>query len=172
MHRQGTTLDELSRITGHPQQYVRSYLTLVERGEDRLIRGLEQGLFPLEFAMKVAVSPDAAVQHILIDAYDKKFITAKHVDLVRKILMERIRKGGESPRRNGRETVTADTLRRDIANLTREKERWVKEVEGRETRLFRLMSMLQGLQQDEAFLGLLRKHGLDQMPALQGTYGG
>lgn len=170
MHRQGTSLDELARITGHPTHYVRSYLTLVERGEERLIRGLERGLFPLEFAMKVAVSPDAAIQHILIDAFDQKFITARHVDVVRKLLMERMKKGSESPRRS--EAVTADTLRRDIANLTREKERWVKEVEGRETRLFRLMTMIQGLQQDEVFLGLLRKHGLDQMPALQGNYGG
>lgn len=171
MHRQGTSLEELSRITGHPTHYVRSYLTLVERGEERLIRGLERGLFPLEFAMKVAVSPDAAIQHILIDAYDQKFITARHVDMVRKLLTERMKKGGETSRRGSRETVTAETLRRDISNLTREKERWVKEVEGRETRLIRLMGLIQGVLEDEALLGLLRKHGLDQMPTLQGSYG-
>jgi len=172
MHRQGATLDDLARITGHSTQYVRSYLTLVERGEERLIKGLEQGLFPLEFAMKVATSSDAAIQHILIDAFDQKLITAKHVDVVRNLLMDRMRQGETSgTKRAQREAITADTLRRDITNLTREKERWVKEVEGRETRLFRLMSTLQRLHADESFRGVLLKHRLGDLPTLQGNYG-
>ncbi len=171
MHRQGSSLTDLSRITGHSTQYVRSYLTLVERGEERLIKGLEQGLFPLEFAMKVATSPDAAIQHILIDAFDQKLITAKHVDVVRNLLMDRMRQGDAGGKRSQREAVTADTLRRDIANLTREKERWVKEVEGRETRLFRLMSALQRLHADDTIRSLLQKHRLGEMPTLQGNYG-
>ena len=174
MHQKGASDDELARITGHSAQYVRSYLTLVQRGEERLIKGVEQGLFPLDFASKVANSPDGAIQHILMDAYDQKFITAKHVDLVRKILMDRMRQGAEQESGTKRlkpEVVTADTLKRDIANITREKERWVKEVEGRETRLFRLLGILQKLYGDEAFRALLQKHQLGEMPILQGTYG-
>lgn len=174
MRQQGTTLDELARITGHSAHYIRSYLILIERGEERLIKGLERGLFPLDFAMKVATSPDGAIQHILIDAYDQKLITAKHVDIVRNLLIDRMRQGaaeGAGGKRLNREAVTADTLRRDITNLTREKERWVKEVEGRETRLFRLMSAMQQLYADATFLPLLQKHRLGDMPTLQGTYG-
>ena len=174
MHEKGASAEELSRITGHSAQYVRGYLTLVQRGEERLIKGVESGLFPLEFATKVATSPDGAIQHILMDAYDQKFITAKHVDVVRNILIDRLRQGGAlgpGTRRSQREEVTADTLRQDIANITREKERWVKEVEGRETRLFRLMGVLQRLYGDGTFHALLQKHQLGNLPALQGTYG-
>lgn len=173
MHQQGSSLEELSRITGHATHYIRSYLTLVERGEERLIKGLEQGLFPLEFAMKVATSPDTAIQHVLIDAFDQKMITAKHVDVVRNLLMDRMRQGApnDTTQPQLREAVTTETLKRDIANLTREKERWVKEVEGRETRLFRLMSALQRLHADDRFRPLLQKHRLGDLPSLQGTYG-
>lgn len=174
MHQQGASAEELSRITGHTAQYVRSYLTLVQRGEERLIKGVEQGLFPLEFATKVATSPDGAIQHILMDAYDQKFITAKHVDVVRNILIDRMRQGsntGTAAKKTARSAVTVDSLRQEIANITREKERWVKEVEGRETRLFRLIGTLQQLHADEAFQTLLMKHELGTLPALQGTYG-
>lgn len=174
MHEKGASAEELSRITGHSTHYVRGYLTLVQRGEERLIKGVELGLFPLEFATKVATSPDGAIQHILMDAYDQKFITAKHVDVVRNILIDRLRQGsalGPGTRRSQREEVTADTLRQEIANITREKERWVKEVEGRETRLFRLMGVLQRLYGDGTFHALLQKHQLGNLPALQGTYG-
>ncbi len=44
-------------------------------------------------------------------------------------------------------------------------------VEGRETRLFRLMSTLQRLHADESFHAILHKHRLGDLPSLQGNYG-
>ena len=175
MHEKGASIAELERITGHSAQYIRGYINLVRRGEERLIKGVEMKLFPLDFAMRVAESPDSAVQHVLMDAFDKKFITAKHVDSVRKILIERTNFGkamkppaDQKPSRDG---YGVDDLKRDIQRITTEKEKFAFAVENKETRVVRLFQGLVRIRGDAALVELLRQHALDVMPTLKGTYG-
>lgn len=177
MHDKGAQIADLERITGQTGQYIKGYINLVRRGEERLIKGVETGLFPLDFAMRVAESSDGAVQHVLMDAFDKKFITAKHVDSVRKILMERTKHGkglkdnAEQPS-GMRDGYTVDDLKRDIQRITREKEKFVYAVESKETRLVRLHEGLKRIRADEMVMSLLRNCRLESLPALEGAYGG
>jgi len=174
MHRQGSSIADLERITGFSGQYVRSYLLLVQQGEERLIKGVEQGIFTLDFAMRVSESPDGAIQHVLMDAFDKKMITARHVDDVRKILIDRSRQGsklkGGTNKSSSRQAYSVDDLKRDIARLTKEKEQFVTEAQSRETRLFVLVEALRRLRSAPDFRELLQRHRLDQIPDLQGKY--
>jgi ParB family chromosome partitioning protein len=177
MYDKGTQIADLERITGQTAQYIKGYINLVRGGEERLIKGVETGLFPLDFAMRVAESSDGAVQHVLMDAFDKKFITAKHVDSVRKILVERTRHGKGLKASNDqpagmREGYTVDDLKRDIQRITREKEKFVYAVESKETRLVRLHEGLKRIRGDEIIMNLLRHRKLDGLPSLEGTYGG
>jgi ParB family chromosome partitioning protein len=176
MHEKGASISELEKITGHPWSYVRAYLTLVQRGEERLIKGVEQGVFTLEFAMKVADSGDGAIQHVLMNAFDAKLITARHVESVRKVLTARMQQGiaiknGIGKTLSSRESYSVEDLKRDIAKLTKEKEKFVEEANSRETRLFKLAEVTRILRTNPDFLELLRRHKLDQLPALQGKYG-
>lgn len=175
MHQQGASIQELQRITGHPPQYIRNYLRLVEQGEGRLLAGVERGVFTLEFAMKVAETPDGAIQHVLMDAFDRKLITARHVDAVRRILTARSRStqhaAAGSPKSPQRPAYSVDDLKRDIARLTREHEKFVHEAEHKETRVIALVEALRRLGGDITFCTLLQRHQLERIPTLAGTYG-
>ena len=173
MKERGTSIEEIMRITGQPKNYVYRYINLVKRGEERLIRGVERGLFSLDFAMRVAESPDSSVQHILMDAYDKKMLNCKQVELVRRIIVERSRYGKKLNRNRTATTDKAYTLKQlqnDITRITRDKERFVHQAEIKETRLIRMLSAVRRQRDDQAFLELLRTHKLDTTPKLQGSY--
>jgi ParB family transcriptional regulator, chromosome partitioning protein len=175
MHRKGSPMSDMERITGHSAAYIRSYIRLVDQGEDRLIKGVEQGIFTLEFAMKVAESKDGAIQHLLMDAFDQKLITARQVEAVRKILMARSRQGAslvkKSAASESRQDYTLTDLKRDITRLTKEKETFINGVEGKETRLFSLLEALRRVRASETILVLLKRHGFERLPELQGKYG-
>lgn len=176
MHNRGATITELQRITGHSASYVARYINLINRGEERLIRGVEQGVFTLDFAMRVAESPDAGFQHILMDAYDKKLITSRHVEMVRKILLKRQREGKDLSARKRRSpnplTYSVDDLKRDIDRLTTEKEQAVQATEHKETRLMSLLQTLRFLHEQPPLLALLQEYELAAFPALEGSYCG
>lgn len=177
MHERGADSATLERITGQQAHYINRYINLVKKGEDRLIKGVEQGLFPLDFAMRVAETPDAAIQHVLMDAFDRKLITAKHVESVRRILQDRTRHGkelkpGSARRQTGERRMSADDLRRDMARITKEREGFVFAVENKEARLTRLLVTLRDLQADAVFVALSRRADLGDLPTLEGTYGG
>jgi ParB family transcriptional regulator, chromosome partitioning protein len=176
MHERGTSIADLQRITGQSGSYIARYINLMKKGEERLIRGVEQNLFSLDFAMRVAESPDAKFQHILMDAYDKKIVTSKHVELVRKILLERQRQGKNFSSGKKRSpnplTYSVDDLKRDIDRLTIEKEQAVQATEYKETRLVSLLQVLRFLHEQGPVMDLLRQCQLDTLPALEGTYNG
>lgn len=175
MSKQGTSIQEMERITGKSSTYVRSYIRLVEQGEERLIKGVEQGVFTLEFAMKVAECPEGAIQHLLMDAFDKKLITAKQVDFVRKILEDRNRLGGSLSGGNTRKTTrtaySVDDLKRDITKITKEREMFTHEVEAKQTRLIRLSEALKKVRADPKVMEVLGHHKLAILPDLQGRHG-
>lgn len=173
MRERGESAEAISRITGQPRNYVYRYVNLVKRGEERLIRGVEQGLFPVEFALRVAESPDSSVQHILMDAFDKKVITCSQVELVRRVIVDRSRYGKKIDRRKNQPTekkYTLTQLQSDIAKITRDKERFVHQAEIKETRLIRLLSAVRRHFDDDDFKTLLKRSGLSNMPKLQGNY--
>jgi len=61
-------------------------------------------------------------------------------------------------------------LTSDIANATHTKDSYVREAQGKETRLFMLLDGIATLGQDAALMELLRAEGLGQRPELAGTY--
>ncbi|MBA3936251.1 MAG: ParB N-terminal domain-containing protein [Planctomycetes bacterium] len=175
MVRQGTPMADMERITGHPPQYIRSYVRLVEQGEDRLIKGVESGVFTIEFAMRVAESPEGAIQHLLMDAFDRKLITAKQVEVVRRLLAARTKNGvkpvaGAAPVEDSK-PYTVEDLKKEIGQLTRDKERFSQEAESKQTRLIALVESLRRIRTDEQMMALLRQHRLDRVPDLRDSHG-
>ncbi len=65
LYDEGWSFSQLSGITCKSEHYVRDYIRLIEQGEERLIHGVEQGVFPIRFATQVASTEDSALQNIL-----------------------------------------------------------------------------------------------------------
>ena len=56
LHDEGWDYAHIGKLCCRSPEYVRQYIGLVKQGEDRLIQGVEQGVFPISFAMLVAQS--------------------------------------------------------------------------------------------------------------------
>lgn len=161
---------ELSAITGKTEEYIRNYVRLIEQGEERLVKGVEDGVFSLNFAMNVAQSNDRSIQHLLMDAFDSGIVNSNNLPRVRKIIEDRLEKGKTLGSRRSNTTYTVDKLKRDIRKITREKEAFVYEAGQRENRLMRILVALQRLRKDGSFLAMLKTAGLAEPPQLKGQY--
>lgn len=166
----GLSWKELAAITGKTQNYIQKYIRLVEQGEERLIKGVEDGVFTLGFALMVAQSHDRSIQHLLMDAFDNGVVTTANLPRVRRIIEDRIEKGKQLGSKKPSAPYTVGRLKRDIRKITREKEVFVYEVGQRENRLMRILVTVQRLKQDCVFLDLLQAAGLAEGPQLKGDY--
>ncbi len=170
MHDHGMPWNELCSITGKTQTYLKDYIQLIEQGEERLIKGVEDGVVSLNMAMRVAQSPDRSIQHLLMDAFDGGVVTPANLPRVRKIIDDRITKGKELGSKKPTPPYSVDGLKRDIHKITREKQAFVYEAGQRENRLMQILTTLQRLKEDSEFVAILGKAALANTPALKGNY--
>jgi len=172
LHDEGWTYDQIAPVACRSVEYVRHFIQLVENGEDRLIRGVEQGVFPISFAVMVAGSEDTAIQNVLMDAFDRGIVNCENFAKARTIIRLRMDPRHRKSGHNGAASYTVATLKGDIAQATQAKESYVREAQEKETRLFALLDGLNALWSDTALLDLLRTEGLGTRPELAGTYEG
>lgn len=170
MHDYGMGWEQLAAITGKSQKYIQDYIRLVERGEERLVKGVEDGVFPLSFAMSVAESEDRSIQHLLMDAFDSGVVNSGNLARVRRIIEDRLEKGKELNSKKAAAPYTVEKLKSDIRSMTKQKESFVFEAGQRESRLMRILVTLKDLRQDSAFVKLLAAEGLGDSPELKGQY--
>jgi ParB family transcriptional regulator, chromosome partitioning protein len=170
LHDEGWDFERIARIACRKPEYIEQYIRLVENGEERLIQGVEQEVFPITFAILVAQSEDASIQNVLMDAFDQKIVNGQNFAKARAIINARAerRKRKGNAARNGDYTVAA--LTQDITNATQEKDSYVREAQAKESRLFVLLDGLEMLWHDVALAQLVEAEGLGQRPALAGTY--
>ena len=170
LHDEGWAYEQIAQVACRTPEYIRQYIQLVEKGEERLIQGVEQKVFPMSFALLVASSDDAAIQNVLMDAFDRGIVNCQNFARARAIINSRL---DRRKRRNGQgkpADCTVATLTSDIANTTQTKESYVREAQDKETRLFALLDGLATLWKDTALLDLLQAEGLHERPELAGTY--
>jgi ParB family chromosome partitioning protein len=170
MHDYGMTWQQLMAITGKSLKYIQEYIKLVEQGEERLVKGVEDGVFPLVFAMDVAQSADRSIQHLLMDAFDSGIVNSNNLSRVRKIIEDRLEKGKELGTKKPAAPYTVEKLKTDIRNMTKQKEAFVFEAGQRESRLMQILMALKQLRRDETFAKLLSAEKLTEIPELKGQY--
>jgi ParB family chromosome partitioning protein len=172
LHDEGWTYEQIAQVACRTVEYIRQYIQLVEKGEERLIQGVEQEVFSMSFAVLVASSEDAAIQNVLMDAFDRGIVNCQNFARARGIINSRMDTRRRNDGDNGSTDYTVATLTSDIANTTQVKESYVREAQDKEARLFALLDGLATLWQDTALLDLLRVEGLSERPELAGAYNG
>ncbi len=168
LHDEGWDYDRIAKIACRSAEYIRQYIRLVENGEDRLIQGVEQDVFPISFAVLVAQADDSTIQNVLMDAFDQGIVNSNNFARARAIISARLdgrrRKGAEP------EEYTVATLTQDIASATEAKDLFAREAQGKECRLYMLLDGLEALWNDQDFLQLLSAEKLEKRPELTGKY--
>ncbi len=167
LHDEGWDYVALARITCKNEHYIRDYIRLVEQGEDRLIQGVEQGVFPIKFATQVASTDDSQLQNVLMDAFDAGLVTTTNFGQARRIITARAR---DSKSRKSAAKYTVTQLRQDIEDATRARTSYVREARTKENRFVSLLGGINALWQDAQFVQLLTEENLCDRPDLAGEF--
>ena len=167
LHDEGWDYKRISGVACKTERYIKEYIKLVEKGEDRLIRGVEQGVFPMGFAVRVSMSNDAQIQNVLMDAFDEGIVTTTNFAQARKIISARAK---DTKIRNSTNTYTVTQLRQDISKVTKAKVSYVREAKTKENRFVSLFEEINMLWRDAEFLEILKEESLAQRPKLSGDF--
>ncbi len=169
LHKRGYSESEIARKIGLAANWVGMIVTLLERGEERLLVAVETGLIPVSFAIDIARADHTEVQNVLIDAYSAGKIKGKKLIAVRRLLDRRmkrskaIRTNSANQKSQGRKITAADLMR--IYQQEAEKQRlFVKKSDYTQTKLLFIVEALKELLADKNFTTLLRAEGLNTMP--------
>lgn len=170
LREEGWSFAQIAKVACRSDAHVRGIVDLVGKGEDRLIKGVEQGLFSISFAMLVAATEHANIQHVLMDAFDRGIVGSQNFAKVRSIINARF--NGHERKNNGSEAAkyTVATLTSDIKTATKAKDSYVREAQGKESRLFAILDGLLTLGTDDQLQQLIDEEGLGERPELTGAY--
>jgi ParB family transcriptional regulator, chromosome partitioning protein len=166
----GYSDDEIGRKIGLSPAYIAMIVTLLKRGEERLVAAVETGLIPVSFAIDIARADHAEVQNVLMDAYAAGQIKGKKLSSVRRMLDQRIKRRskaipdpGLGLKNPGRKFTAADLMR--LYQREAEKQRLlVKKSEFAQAKLLFVVEALKDLLADDGFRALLRTEQLETMP--------
>ena len=170
LHDEGWDYSRISRICCRSPEYVEQYIGLVEKGEDRLIQGVEQGVFSISFAVMVAQSDDANIQNVLMDAFDQGIVNCHNFARARRIIGARLERASQSNGKKNRSSLTVTVLKKDIADLTKAKNSFVREAESKENRFLMLLTAINTLWRDDAFVKLAIEEKVKDRPELVGNF--
>jgi ParB family chromosome partitioning protein len=167
LHDEGWDFKQIAKIACKSEEYIRSYIKLVEQGEERLIQGVESGIFPIGFALQVASTEDSQIQGVLMDAFAEGLVTTNNFAQARRIISARAKTSKKSA---ASRDYTVNQLQHDIAETTRVKTSFVREAKSKENRFMTLLSGINTLYQDAKLVELLTKQKLDKRPTLAGDF--
>lgn len=164
----GYTPKQIAAKTGLTLSYVQGILTLIQRGEQRLLVAVEKGDLPLNAALSIvgAGEDNKAVQAALQDAYEAGTLRGRKLIDARRVLERRATLGRSVAKNMPRKVadVTTSSLVRTYQKEVERQKAMVRKATFAQQRLLFAVSALQQLFQDENFVNLLRAEGLDTLP--------
>lgn len=167
MRKRGYGDAQIAEKIGVTPSWVGMIVTLLEKGEEKLISAVDSGLIPLSLAVVIARSDDGGIQQALADAYADGKIKGRNIELVRRLLERRRRRSGERARygRTGSSRrPTADQLVQVFRKEADRQRLIAKKADFVQSRLLFVVQALKELRHDQAFSTLLRAEQLDTLP--------
>jgi ParB family chromosome partitioning protein len=160
---------EIAEKIGCSRGWVGHIVTLLERGEERLVAAVEAGLIPIAMATEIAQAEGEEAQTILMEAYESGKIRGKKLGAIRRLLDRRLRsKKGVKDKGLGRHSYakrpTADDLLRVYQREADKQRLLARKADFTQARLLFVVEAMKDLLADEGFTMLLRAEGLAAMP--------
>jgi len=162
--------EAIAQKTGLSPQYVNNIIFLLERGEERLIEGVQKGLIPLTTALEIAKASDANKElgAVLQQAYESGQLRGRQLIEAKRLIEKRAELGpgvahGVVPKsvRPISPSRLVKTYQKEVAR----KKQMVVKAEYSQNRLLFVIEALRKLFGDENFVNLLRAEGLESLPA-------
>lgn len=172
--KRGYSDTEIAEKIGCSRSWVYDVVTLLERGEERLVSAVETGLIPIAMAVEISMAESEQAQALLMDAYESGKIKGKKVAAIRRLLDLRIgRKKGLKDRALGRKSeprrLSADELLRVYQREADKQRLLARKADFAQARLLFIVEAMKDILSDEGFVTLLKAEGLATMPRALAT---
>jgi ParB family chromosome partitioning protein len=158
----------IAQKTGLTMQYVTDILTLIEKGEERLLVAVERGRVPLTIAINIsrAGDSDKTVQAALQEAYETGQLRGRQLMDARRLVQSRQHLGRSLDRHPPQQQsdVTTSSLVRAYRKEVLRQQMMVRRAAFAQQRLLFVAGALRQLFAEENFVTLLRAEGLDALP--------
>ena len=167
LRKRGYTADIIIQKTGLSPKYVKDIIFLLDRGEERLIEGVQRGTIPLTTALEIARAKDgdANLGEMLQEAYENGQLKGRQVIEAKRLIEKRQELGpGSSAASLVRPPTTSYSLVRTYQKEVDRQRKMVLKAEHAHQRLLLVVQGLKKLFADENFVNLLRAEGLDTLP--------
>jgi len=171
LQRRGLTSLQISERIGMSKAWVLMILSLLEKGETKLIEGVESGLVPVSLAVSISRSSEAEVQDLLTEAYESGALRGKKLGMVRRLLDKRSRRkaasnsSDDTPRTNTR-SMTPDQLNELYQQVVGKQRMLAKNAAYTHETLLFIVQALRELVGNADFVELLDRAGLQCMPRI------
>ncbi|MBT0318527.1 ParB/RepB/Spo0J family partition protein [Morganella morganii] len=156
---------------GYPETWVNNIIYLLDKGEKRLLIGVESGTLPLYLAVEISRSDDSQIQNILLEAYENNDLRGKQIGVVRKILDSRSRIGKKIS--NAPYGTTRNMHKKDIESVIKIYEQSVNEKNEILTKsrlvqesLSLSKQIIKNLIDNAEFVNLLESENLNSIPKI------
>ena len=170
LRERGYNETEIGHKIGVSSSWVSMIVTLLARGEERLVAAVETGLIPISLAMEISRAESEEAQNLLLDAYETGKLRGKKLASVRRLLELRMRghnksmPAGKLGRRSANRKLTASDLMQVYQREAEKQRLLVKKSDFTQTRLLFIVEAIKDLLGDDGFLTLLRAEALETMP--------
>jgi ParB family chromosome partitioning protein len=167
LHERGYSEAEIAAKAGVTTQWANMVVTLLEKGEERLLAAVESEVIPVSLAVEIAHCNDPEVQHVLADAYTQGKLKGRKLTLVRRLLEQRSRRrktGTNLNRVRGSRKLTTNQLKRVYEREVEKQKLLAKRSDVAQNKLLFIIEALRALRADQRFVTLLRVEGLDTLP--------
>ncbi len=168
----GYGAEAVVRKTGLSAQYVNNIIFLLERGEKRLIEGVQKGQIPLTTALEIAraAETDKELGAVLQQAYETGQLRGRQLIEARRLVQKREELGpglshGPAPKGTSAPAMSSSSLVRVYQKEVERKKKLVIKAEYSQNKLLFMIEALRTLFVDENFINLLRAEGLESLPA-------
>ena len=171
LRKRGYTAEVIIDKTGLSPKYVKDIVFLLEKGEERLIEGVQRGNIPLTTALEIARASESQTDgetnlgDLLQEAYENGQLRGRQL-VEAKRLIEKRETHGPSSRLAGRfkPPTSSYSLVRTYQKEVERQRKMVLKAEHAHQRLLLVVQGLKTLFADEHFVNLLRAEQLDSLP--------
>jgi len=108
-----------------------------------------------------------------MDAFDQRIVNCQNFARARRIINARLQRASQSnsTAKKNRAGLTVAALKKDISDLTKAKDSFVREAESKENRFLALLMAINTLWRDDAFVRLATEEAVKDRPELVGNFG-
>ena len=171
LQQRGYSSQAISQKIGMPESSVSGILTLIEKGEEGLIRAVAQERIPITVAALIASVGEKEGQEALQEVYESEGLRGKKLQQAKKIVEQRFRLGPKltASRKNNnqpREKMTGKALANLIQQEADRRRSLIRRSERVRNTILFITSATNKLRSNPNFINLLSAVGLMDMPEL------